>query len=115
MRALALILILMPAPALALERVTERAAFLQIVSGKTITFALFGVRLQVLADGRITGEAQGDRVTGQWQWREGYFCREMRWGDEEIAANCQRVDAAPRRIRFTSDRGAGRSATFGLR
>ena len=66
-------------------------------------------------DGRIDGSAVGWDITGTWQWQDGYFCREMAWGGDPIPYNCQLVEVeGDDRIRFTVDRGAGRSAAFSL-
>ena len=112
----ALLAVTLPLPAMAYDAVSDEAAFLDLVEGRTLSLRLFGVSLEVLPDGTIAGQAQGEPVTGTWTWEEGYFCREMSWGDEAIPYNCQLVEArGDRRIRFTTDRGAGESAAFSLR
>lgn len=110
-----LLLILLPGGAFAFERVSSKANFLALIAGKDLHIALYALRLSVSPDGRISGEALGRAVTGEWAWRDGYFCRAMRWGDEVVPYNCQLVEARPGAMRFTTDRGAGRSAQFGLR
>jgi len=106
------------APALAedFEPVTEEDRFLQLIEGRELRLALFGIGLRVLPDGQITGQALGTPVTGQWSWKGGYFCRELQWGARPIPANCQLVEArGEEAMRFTVDRGAGQSAEFRLR
>ena len=77
---------------------------------------LFGISLQVQPDGQIKGRAMGWDVTGTWDWKDGYFCREMDWSGYAIPMNCQLVEAkGNQQIRFTVDRGAGDSASFNLR
>ena len=106
----------LPGAAAAYEAVTDEAAFLALIDGRALSLRLFGVTLQVLPDGTISGAALGSAVTGTWTWEDGAFCREMTWGDETIPYNCQLVEAqGDRRIRFTTDRGAGESAAFALR
>lgn len=95
--------------------VQDRAAFVDLVSGRNLKIALYGLALQVHPDGRITGAALGQAVSGQWDWRDGFFCREMTWGRRAIPANCQLVELREgREMRFTTDRGAGQSAVFRL-
>ncbi|HMS95297.1 MAG TPA: hypothetical protein PKA03_08770 [Tabrizicola sp.] len=66
--------------------------------------------------GVIEGSALGWTITGTWDWRDGYFCREMDWSGTEITYNCQLVEARNgEAVRFTVDQGAGESATFRLR
>ncbi|MGR3434932.1 MAG: dihydrodipicolinate reductase [Shimia sp.] len=112
---LALVLAATPLSATAMEVVTDRAAFLGTVQGKTLNIGLYGLRLVVTPDGAITGRAAGRDVTGQWNWQDGFFCRSMAWGQRAIPYNCQLVQASGNRLRFTSDRGAGDAATFTLR
>lgn len=113
----AALLLLLPLPALAdgFEPVHDRATFLQLVEGRELRLGRFGVGLQVLADGRITGTALGWQISGSWAWREGYFCREMAWSGKEIPYNCQLVERRGDELRFTVDRGAGEAAAFQLR
>lgn len=94
--------------------VQDKAAFLDRMKGRALHLPLYGVRLSVLSDGRISGEALGSEVTGTWAWRDGFFCRDMVWRGRAIPHNCQLVEAQGQQLRFTSDRGAGRSAKFRL-
>ena len=65
---------------------------------------------------QIKCSALGWAVSGTWNWNEGYFCREMDWSGTPIPHNCQLVEArGDRKLRFTTDRGAGDSASFDLR
>lgn len=101
-------------PALAdFAKVSDRNAFLRLVQGKELTRPL--VRLRVSGDGQITGKGAGWDVSGKWVWQNGFFCRDLRWGDDELGYNCQEVAANGDRIRFTSDKGKGQSADFRLR
>lgn len=95
------------------EKISDQDEFLQYVSGKTLTRPL--VRLRVTPDGRIEGMGARWEVTGRWSWRNGYFCRDLNWGGDDIGYNCQEVRVKDGRMRFTSDRGTGMSAVFRLR
>jgi len=93
--------------------VNNKSAFMELVRGKKLTRPL--VELQVTTDGRIEGTGARWDVTGNWTWRDGYFCRDLFWGGDALGYNCQEVRANGSRMRFTSDRGNGRSAVFKLR
>ena len=97
----------------AFKAVTDRNDFVSLVSGRTLNYP--GVTLQVLRDGRIVGRGLGRPVKGDWQWSDGYFCRDLYWGQRELGANCQKVLANGRTLRFISDRGTGQSADLRLR
>jgi len=93
--------------------VKEEGTFRALIDGKLLRNYLYGVRLNVLGTGEIKGEAWGYPITGTWNWQDGYFCREMAWGDRPIPYNCQLVETREgERLRFTVDRGAGDSAVF---
>lgn len=104
-----------PVAAEAFERVTDKNAFLTLISGKSLTNRLYGVTLAVAPSGDISGDAFGRAIVGDWSWQDGFFCREMAWGDRAIPYNCQLVEARGDDMRFTSDQGAGTSASFKLR
>jgi len=69
-----------------------------------------------MARGGGSGQALSAPVTGTWDWRDGYFCRELDWSGDDIPFNCRLVEARDdSEPRFAVDRGAGRSATFSIR
>lgn len=106
----------LPALADGFQRIDDRAEFVGTVAGRELRMGLFGISLQVQPDGQIKGRAMGWDVTGTWDWKDGYFCREMDWSGYAIPMNCQLVEAkGNEEIRFTVDRGAGDSASFNLR
>ena len=75
----------------------------------------FLISLSVTSAGKIKGSAAGRIVTGDWDWIDGFFCRTLIWGARELKYNCQLVTFDGKRLRFTSDRGKGQSASFALR
>ncbi|MEM8577729.1 MAG: dihydrodipicolinate reductase [Pseudomonadota bacterium] len=96
------------------ESVATKTQFMNIVQGKTLSRAPM-IDLQVKSNGQIQGRGLQWPVTGTWTWQDGFFCREMDWSGYAITYNCQEVTMdSNSRIRFTSDRGAGRSAAFRL-
>lgn len=121
LRQIALLSILtLAAPPLAaaedFEPVKEKDRFLDLIKDRELRIGLYNLSLNVLPDGRIDGSAMGWGITGQWTWKDGYFCREMDWSGMEIDYNCQLVEAqGAEKLRFTVDQGKGDSATFRLR
>lgn len=102
------------APAAAdFARITEEERFRQIVEDRQLTYPL--VRLQVTPDGQIVGRGAGREVSGEWQWEDGLFCRDLYWGERELGYNCQTVEVRGSTMRFTSDAGQGDHADFRLR
>ncbi|SEM61553.1 hypothetical protein SAMN04488003_102121 [Loktanella fryxellensis] len=113
--AIALGLLPVAATAQGYARVTDQDAFLALMAQGTLTHAVFDIALSVTPDGQINGDAVGWPVTGTWAWQDGFFCRTMDWGGDEIPYNCQLVEQNGDLVRFTTDQGAGRSAALRLR
>lgn len=101
------------APALAdYEPIRDRSEFLGVVTQGDLT--RMGIRVTVTPDGGIKGRAFGRDVTGAWTWEDGYFCRDLAWGETSFGYNCQEVARDGRSVRFTSDKGTGQSASLRL-
>lgn len=104
----------MAAPALAdFEPVRDEQNFRALVEGRELT--RFGIRLQVLPQGQIEGRGFGMDVGGEWEWRDGYFCRTLEFGGSGDGYNCQLVLRDGATLRFVSDQGQGDSADLRLR
>lgn len=95
------------------QQVTSKAAFMALMEGKELTRPL--VKLRVLPDGRIAGSGASWEVSGKWTWENGYLCRSLEWGGDDLGYNCQEVKTNGTRVRITSDKGTGQSAEFRLR
>ena len=106
----------LPARAEDFAPVRDKGQFLSLVEGRELRMNLFRIRIEVRGDGRIEGSALGWDLSGDWAWRDGYFCRKMDWSGYPIPLNCLLVEAkGAEAVRFTVDRGAGDSALFKLR
>lgn len=90
----------------------DQRAFVGLVEGRDLT--RFGIRLEVTPEGEIKGAAFGRPVTGAWRWQEGYFCRDLYWGERDLGPNCQEVQVNGETLRFISDRGEGVYADLSL-
>jgi hypothetical protein len=106
----------LPAQASDFSAIRDKAAFLSLVEGRDLQIGVYNLTLNLLADGEIRGSALGWDITGSWDWKDGYFCRQMDWSGMEIPYNCQLVETRDGEvIRFTVDKGTGDSASFKLR
>lgn len=92
------------------RQVQDQTSFVGLVNGKHLT--RFGIKLNVSNAGGIQGDAFGRPVTGQWRWEDGYFCRDLFWGQRDLGPNCQLVTVRGNTIRFYADRGQGQYADF---
>ncbi len=101
-------------PALAdFTKVQSEAAFVRLVSGKVLTRPL--VKLEVNESGTISGSGATWAISGNWSWKDGFFCRRLEWGGDDLGYDCQEVTTSAGKVRFTSDLGNGDSADFRLR
>lgn len=116
--AAALVVLIAAGPAVAepFEPVKEKDLFLDLIRDRELRIGLYDLSLNLRPDGRIDGSAMGWKITGNWSWKDGYFCRELDWSGTPISYNCQLVEArGTKSLRFTVDQGKGDSATFRLR
>lgn len=110
--ALVTLSITLAAPAAAFERIVDPGQFTRLVQENRLS--RFGIQLQVLPDGRITGRGFGYPVSGEWSWQDGLFCRNLDWGGSDLGYNCQAVLLNGRTVRFVADAGTGEHADFRL-
>ena len=97
-------------------KVTDKSEFLKLVDGRDLRIGLYNLTLQLGNDGTIQGSALGWDITGSWNWKDGYFCREMDWSGQAIDYDCQLVEAlGADKVRFTVNKGSGNSASFDIR
>ncbi|MEM9795998.1 MAG: dihydrodipicolinate reductase [Pseudomonadota bacterium] len=90
-----------------------RDAFVTLVQDRALT--RMGIALDVSGGGVIEGRAFGRPVTGDWEWRDRYFCRTLYFGQRDLGANCQTVEVRGDTLRFTLDQGRGDFADLTLR
>lgn len=103
----------------AFERVTSETRFVELVEGKSLSLLRpillrASIVLEVTRDGGISGTALRKPVRGAWQWKDGLFCRDLAYGDEDLGPNCQVVQVKDDQIRFIADMGQGDRADFRL-
>lgn len=94
------------------QTVRDQSTFVSVVQGRDLT--RFGIRLEVTPSGEIKGSAFGTPVTGAWRWQDGYFCRDLYWGERDLGPNCQEVRMNGDTLRFISDRGQGMHADLSV-
>ena len=93
-------------------KIDDAEIFRSVINGKTLSRPF--VKLQVSPEGTISGKGLSWPVTGKWTWQDGYFCRDLAWGERDLGYNCQEVRLNGGKIRFRSDRGTGDFADFSL-
>lgn len=103
----------LPAAASEFRMITDQGEFVSLVTERDLT--RFGIRLEVRPDGGIDGSAFGRTVTGAWNWRGSYFCRDLFFGQQDLGPNCQAVLINGNTVRFVADQGQGEYADFRLR
>jgi hypothetical protein len=75
-----------------------------------------GHRFSSHADGRVTGQWGGQPMVGAWQWHQGFWCRNVRVGNNpETGTDCQLVEMRGNDVRKTRDQGRGEPRVGTLR
>ena len=93
--------------------IKEEDKFVNLIDGKKLK--RFLIQLSVGKDGTITGTGAGIDVTGNWNWQDDYFCRNLSWGNRDLGSDCQKVELIDQKLFFTSDRGRGTTAGFSIK
>lgn len=113
---LVIVFALWATPSLAdFQKISDKKAFLDALGGRALNIGLFNLQINVMPDGALQGSAVGWGITGNWDWKDGLFCREMDWSGYPIDYDCQLVETDGSKMKFTSKQGTGTSADFNLR
>ena len=94
------------------KRITTIQGFRDLVAGRTFINELGSGKC--LADGVMTGEFGGRRLTGYWYWEDRFFCRDIRLGNEYLGADCQVVLISGDELTLVRNRGKGERVTYRL-
>ncbi|MEM7642256.1 MAG: dihydrodipicolinate reductase [Pseudomonadota bacterium] len=113
MRLLLILLLSLPVPAQAFERITSRDTFLSLVEGRRLVGD--GVSLEVQGNGQITGRGLGLQVSGNWDWENSLFCRTLRTAVRNFPRDCQTVQRRGEILRFQANGGDGDIADLQIR
>lgn len=65
------------------------------------------------SNGTMTGNIKGQgKLRGKWAWGNGFFCRNVVVGKNDLGQNCQTVHVSGNKIRFTRDQGKGQVSVW---
>jgi hypothetical protein len=74
-----------------------------------------GATFVIHSDGSLTGTAEGARLSGEWCWRDGFFCRRATLAGEDLGWDCEIIERSGKRMRYTRDMGRGTASIATLR
>lgn len=63
-------------------------------------------------DGSITGNFNGQDLTGNWTWEGEYYCRTVMLGDRDLGHDCQVVVVSDDKVTFIRNKGEGKRANY---
>ena len=78
-----------PATASDFKRVKAKSDFANIFVDRKGVASWGWVASQ--SDGTIVGKVNGERASGSWEWKNGFWCRTISWGSAEMPYDCQAV------------------------
>ncbi|MDU9006903.1 dihydrodipicolinate reductase [Sedimentitalea todarodis] len=90
------------------QRVETAAMFCTQITGKHLTGG--GLEFVIYPNGRISGTADGQKFSGSWVWRDGFFCRKSELDGEDLGLDCEVIEISDGRMRYTRDKGMGDTA-----
>ena len=67
------------------------------------------------SDGTIMGQVNGEAAHGNWQWKSGFFCRTISFGNTEMPYDCQAVHISGKNVVFIRDKGKGKQTPMKIR
>lgn len=100
-------------PAAAWERLTTEQQFRDRIVDRTIEAP--NGSFVVGSDGQVAGALGGRSFQGPWQWHQGFWCRNVRVGNQESGTDCQVWEVNGNQIRMTRDQGRGETMTGTIR
>lgn len=103
-----------PAVADNFKRIKTAQEFNTEIVGKKLAWD--GGTAVVYADGKTKGrlKKQG-KYSGSWVFSKGFYCRNLVIDGKETGTNCQTVEVAGKKARFTRDQGKGRVTILSLK
>lgn len=96
------------------QRITTLEEYTSSVVGRKIVLGGKEDTTTTHADGTMTGMFKGKPIVGTWEWENGYFCREMKIGDQVRKRDCQLMEVSGNSIRVIRNEGKGDTATYKL-
>lgn len=63
-------------------------------------------------DGSITGNFNGQDLTGNWTWEGEYYCRTVMLGDKDLGHDCQVVVVSDDKVTFIRNKGEGNRGNY---
>lgn len=97
------------------KRVATLDDYMSTVVGRQIVFGDKKNTTTTHADGTMTGTIAGKPIVGQWEWSNGYFCREGKHGDDVMERDCQVLEVSGDKIKIIRNEGSGSTSIFSLK
>ncbi|WP_193142759.1 MULTISPECIES: hypothetical protein [unclassified Meridianimarinicoccus] len=94
------------------QRLLSRTAFLKRFADRELVGD--GLRFVIHADGRITGQAGTGKLSGQWYWEDGYFCRTASLDGEDLGLDCEIIEYRGDSMRYTRNKGEGEASVVAI-
>ena len=94
------------------QRIDTRAEFIDIFADKVLLGE--DLRFTIHSSGDITGQAGGQDFFGSWYWEDGFFCRAVSSGEEDLGLDREVIERRGRHMRYTRQMGQGNSSVVAI-
>ena len=97
----------------AFVRISDGASFAQLIADKRLEVPDKPDRwFRLNANGTIVGDVGKGKVSGTWNFENGFWCRTLVAGVSSLGQDCQLVEHKPGVARFTREEGKGGSGEY---
>lgn len=86
-------------------RVLSREQFVKLISNRSLVGD--GNRFVLHSDGRISGQIDGAKLSGNWHWEEAYFCRTATIDGNDLDHDREAIELRGNYMRYTRNEGHG--------
>ncbi|MCK8462937.1 hypothetical protein MUY35_03630 [Aliiroseovarius sp. S1339] len=95
----------MSAPEASWHRIENKIAFVAAIADRPLKGD--GLRFQIHADGKISGQVGTETLAGEWHWENGFFCRTAWLEGESLGLDCEIIEIRGAEMRYTRNMGRG--------
>lgn len=95
------------------EEIQNKEKFMNLIVGKKLVQGDTWVTIH--KDGTVEGKGpKGGSISGSWEWKDRYYCRDIVIVGEVMPHDCQVVSVEGNSVTFTHKDGAGVSVRWNI-
>ena len=92
--------------------ITSEAQLKKLVVGKSYLDPKSGAWFKLRRNGKLTGAARKEKLTGVWQWKDKYVCFDRALGGKKLPGDCIIIQVDGPNIATIRQQGKGRKTAY---